>query len=250
MPRLSASLLSRASRLTLTLRLTLGLAAACAPASLLLGCAPTIGDKCTLSTDCSIQGTRVCDTSQPNGYCTVLSCTANTCPDNAACVQIAASLPGCSYDDYGAPSRLGRAMCMKTCTTLSDCRQAEGYVCASPQSPGMIILDSNQSSRMCMFRSASFDPSTPVDAAAVCSAERPDAAALDAHVSRGGHSEAGEASSDAAGDAFADAFEEPFADAFDDEAAGFDAAPESGAADAPGFDAAPESAAADAPSGS
>src|SRR6516164_4737254 len=38
------------------------------------GCTPKIGDKCILSTDCSQQGTLVCDTSQPAGYCTQLNC--------------------------------------------------------------------------------------------------------------------------------------------------------------------------------
>src|SRR5579883_335706 len=99
-------------------------------ASAAVGCTPSIGDKCTLSTDCSIQGNRVCDTSQPSGYCTVLGCTPDTCPDNAACVQLGASVPGCPYNDYNAPSRVGSTLCMKTCNSSSDCRQGDGYVCA------------------------------------------------------------------------------------------------------------------------
>src|SRR5208283_3625811 len=73
----------------------------------LAGCTPAIGDRCTLSTDCSVQGTRICDTTQPNGYCTIIPCTGNSCPDNAACVEIGASVPDCPYDDYAAPSRVG-----------------------------------------------------------------------------------------------------------------------------------------------
>ena len=37
--------------------------------------------KCVLSTDCSQQGTLVCDTSQPAGYCTQLNCTQRLVPE-------------------------------------------------------------------------------------------------------------------------------------------------------------------------
>src|SRR3954452_7315627 len=44
-------------------------------------CTPTIADKCVLSPDCSLQGERLCDPSQPGGYCTIFDCRANLCPD-------------------------------------------------------------------------------------------------------------------------------------------------------------------------
>jgi hypothetical protein len=157
-------------------------AAVATAAFAVLGCTPAVGDRCTLSTDCSIQGTRVCDTSQPNGYCTLFACTPNSCPDNAACVELNASVPGCPYDDYGAPSRSGRAMCLKTCGSDSDCRQGEGYVCADPrQSPWTAILDTNQSEHVCMVSGAT---ASFVDAGIpqVCSADRPDASPLDVTV--------------------------------------------------------------------
>jgi hypothetical protein len=168
-------------------------------ASALLGCTPAVGDRCALSTDCSIQGTRICDTSQPNGYCTLLGCTASSCPDNAACVEFGASVPGCPYDDYGAPSRTGRAMCLKTCGSNSDCRQSEGYVCIGidPKlTPWTVILDTNQSERVCMFSG----PSASFVDAQVCSSSRPDAAPIDATMAGEATSEAGPETGDGSGD--------------------------------------------------
>jgi hypothetical protein len=155
------------------------MAAAFAMASL-AGCTPAIGDKCTLSTDCSIQGTRVCDTSQPNGYCTVFSCTANSCPDNSACVEFGASVPGCPYDDYRAPSRVGRSICMRTCAADSDCRRSEGYRCPDPrQTPWMVVLDSKKPQGVCTIGGVA--PASVVDAD-VCSSGRAVAPPIEAGV--------------------------------------------------------------------
>ncbi len=154
--------------------------------SALLGCTPVIGDHCALSTDCSVQGTRVCDTSEPNGYCTEIGCTANLCPDNATCVEFNASLPGCGYDDYSAPSREGRSMCMRSCQSDSDCRESEGYSCVDPRvQSGAIILDSISADspwRVCMVAGTA----TSSADAAVCSPDRPDAPPLDLSSGEGG----------------------------------------------------------------
>jgi hypothetical protein len=143
------------------------------------GCTPAIGDHCALSTDCSVQGNRICDTFEPNGYCTV-TCAANNCPDNAACIEFAAGIPGCGYNDYAAPSRLGRTMCMKTCGSDSDCRSDEGYSCVSTLTLGtsVAVLDTNQIQSICMVAP------TVADAGAnstlpVCTSDRPDAPPLD-----------------------------------------------------------------------
>jgi hypothetical protein len=146
------------------------LAALAIAACALVGCTPAIGDRCTLSTDCSVQGNRLCDTTQPGGYCTALQCTADKCPDNATCVELGASVPGCRYDDYSAPSRVASARCLKTCSSDSDCRQTDGYVCASPATPAgsAVILDSNQSKRVCLLAAT---PPTFQDAQ-VCSSSR------------------------------------------------------------------------------
>ena len=111
---------------------------------LLAGCAPKIGDACAQSTDCSTQGNRVCDTAQLGGYCTIFDCARNSCPDMASCVVFNVSVPGCAYDDYLAPQRTGRALCMGRCQSSSDCRQ--GYECVDPRQPpfSAVILDDTQ----------------------------------------------------------------------------------------------------------
>ncbi|MBX3227982.1 MAG: hypothetical protein KIT84_27845 [Labilithrix sp.] len=115
-------------------------------------CTPEIGDKCIVSTDCSVQGDRLCDTSQPGGYCTQLNCRGNDCFNEAACVLFGSAVAGCSYDDragqYG--SRVARSFCMKTCESDADCRG--GYLCADPRTYpwNAIILDGNQDRRGCL----------------------------------------------------------------------------------------------------
>ena len=55
---------------------------------LLGACSPKIGRKCSSSIDCDVNGTRICDLSQPGGYCTVRYCEADTCPDGeSVCVE-------------------------------------------------------------------------------------------------------------------------------------------------------------------
>ena len=112
--------------------------------SFLAGCAPKIGDACTQSTDCSTQGNRVCDTSEIGGYCTIFDCARNSCPDMASCVVFDVSVPGCAYNDYLAPARTGRALCMARCQSDSDCRG--GYECVDPRQPpfSAVILDDTQ----------------------------------------------------------------------------------------------------------
>ncbi len=65
----------------------------------LAACQAKIGDECEISTDCSIQGERVCDLSHRvdpqgiesvsgQGECTIDGCGRGTCPDEAACVKV------------------------------------------------------------------------------------------------------------------------------------------------------------------
>jgi hypothetical protein len=97
---------------------------------LLVGCAPKIGNKCTLSTDCSQLGDRLCDATQPDGYCTIFNCEPDTCPE-AACVAFKAQLdPACEATDVSRTPRFERTFCMKVCSQDSDCR--DGYRCAAP----------------------------------------------------------------------------------------------------------------------
>src|SRR5262249_9226789 len=117
----------------------------------LAGCTPSIGDKCTLSTDCSFQGDRLCDTAQPDGYCTIFNCRGNLCPDQPACGLFHAAVQGCAYNDR-TPSRTGRTFCMAQCHGDSDCR--DGYICSDPrQGPwNAVILDDDQTQRVCIVR--------------------------------------------------------------------------------------------------
>jgi hypothetical protein len=52
-----------------------------------VGCARSIGDECTINTDCSAAGDRTCDMSQPAGYCTIEGCDQTSCPDDSVCVR-------------------------------------------------------------------------------------------------------------------------------------------------------------------
>ena len=157
------------------------------------GCTPSIGDKCVLSTDCSTRGDRLCDTSQPEGYCTQFNCQANGCPDEAACVLFNAAVPGCGYNDRAGASgsRVARSFCMGMCATNDDCRG--GYICGDPKvAPWSgLILDIDQGKRVCLVVStnavdggadANFSPLPP---APVCSPVAPDVPVIDASAPSG-----------------------------------------------------------------
>jgi hypothetical protein len=170
----------------------------------LSACSSTIGSTCTQSTDCSTQGNRVCDTSQPNGYCTVFGCGDKTCPDQAVCVTFAVALPGCAYNDYEAPDRTSRTLCLAHCQQDSDCRTSDGYVCADPKGPpwSARIVDDNQNQSVCIVAATPVD-SGPMPPPAICNAGRPvpeagtggeaDTGATDAANADGGGSDAGDA---------------------------------------------------------
>jgi hypothetical protein len=119
----------------------------------LAACTPVIGDSCELSTDCASDGTRICDTAEPGGFCTVLNCTGTnlgaSCPDYAICVLFNANVPGCPLSAYG-PSRTGQSECRNTCTNNGDCRT--DYLCANPADPpwSATILDPNTPEKICL----------------------------------------------------------------------------------------------------
>ncbi len=175
----------------------------------LASCTPEIGDKCVISTDCSIRGERLCDTSQPGGYCTQLNCRANACPeDEGTCVLFNGSLPGCGFDDRSGPSgsRVGRSFCVAQCTSDADCRS--GYSCVDPRTPpwNAIILDDDQGRRACLAR-----PEADAGAAVasheplpVCGPVAPDVEPIDASPARihgGSDASPGDGSVDASVDA-------------------------------------------------
>jgi hypothetical protein len=147
-------------------------------AGTLTGCSSHIGSSCTFSTDCSARGDRLCDTSQPSGYCTVFNCGAGTCPDHAACVTFNAGLTGCGINDYDAPDRTARTLCAAHCDHDSDCRSSEGYVCADPREApwSAAILDNNQNELVGLVAASTIDAGGAVADAAICHASIPRAA--------------------------------------------------------------------------
>ncbi|MCB9595566.1 MAG: hypothetical protein H6719_22790 [Sandaracinaceae bacterium] len=86
------------------------------------GCSPSIGDSCSTGFNCSINGERTCDLARPNGACTVFSCEADTCPDDAVCVRWRPE-----------PSRLTFTACMRRCENDGNCRVDEGYRCLAAE---------------------------------------------------------------------------------------------------------------------
>jgi hypothetical protein len=97
-------------------------------ASIAIGCKPQIGDSCKLSTDCSVSGDRLCDTSMPDGYCTIFNCNSDSCPGDATCVQF-----------HPHSDRFERSFCVATCGKASDCRP--GYRCVDPKQVDAVIID-------------------------------------------------------------------------------------------------------------
>lgn len=157
-------------------------AAMAAAGALATGCTPQIGDHCYLNTDCSLQGTLVCDNAAPNGYCTSFNCSPNTCQGQgpAACVMLYPEVPGCPYNGYRAPTRTNRTLCLKSCNSNSDCRTGEGYECADPRGPPWeaLILDDDQNQRVCLAIPTALDSGVAAEAGssaepAVCMPEGP-----------------------------------------------------------------------------
>lgn len=112
------------------------------------GCGKQIGDECITGVDCGTDGTRVCDMSQREGYCTIQGCDYSTCPEEAACVRFFmgsfanrpcdpatenVSTDQCSLDELCTlagqcvPRSSEVRYCMKQCDQTSDCRG--GYEC-------------------------------------------------------------------------------------------------------------------------
>jgi hypothetical protein len=176
----------------------------------MLGCQPSIGDHCVQSTDCSATGDRLCDnsTGMTNGYCTIFNCQPNRCPGGSGCVVTNISIFGCDYDDRHAPSRLSRQMCLKTCEQDSDCRLGEGYACIVPKQYGILVLDNDQTEKVCLPLTTYNVSDAAIDAEApVCSVAGPDAEAFDAapgYQGDAGAPDASEASAPDASDASTD----------------------------------------------
>ena len=196
-------------------------------ATLALGCKPEIGDECSVSTDCSNTGDRLCDTTQPGGYCTIFNCEPGTCPEEAICVAFYTSTSLVCKDPQDEP-RLQRTFCLRNCDGNDDCRS--GYSCedmgdknnpwgaevveyGSPNSKVCVVpysgapLPENPNTEVCTGTDAGFDvqPWTP-DSGAPAEAgsdAAPDASegGSDAGASDGGAGDAADAGADASTDA-------------------------------------------------
>lgn len=143
---------------------------ACAAAFVLaLGCGSEIGDKCTISSDCSASGDRICDINSPGGYCTVFGCDFDTCPEESVCVRFFSvsstnltcdpatediSEDRCTADELCTlggtcvPRNAEFRYCMRTCGSQGDCR--DKYECRDEDlmklRGGEPVLAPNQSS--------------------------------------------------------------------------------------------------------
>jgi len=101
--------------------------AAASLAAALAACQPLIGDECETNIDCSEDGDRFCDRTQPNGYCTIVDCEPNSCPAEGVCVEFFEGVHARSY-------------CMRQCDKTSDCDR-DLYVCVEPDPAICTILD-------------------------------------------------------------------------------------------------------------
>ena len=133
-----------------------------AAAAVSSGCSPKIGDDCKSSVDCSQQGDRLCDTTQPGGYCTIFNCEPGTCPeDDGVCVAFNPELdPACQAVDDGQWARFERTFCMHECEDHDDCR--DDYECVGPETRGALIVDTDPlEPKVCMAKVTVQQPTLP-----------------------------------------------------------------------------------------
>ena len=142
----------------------------------LSACGRKIGDDCETAIDCGDDASRVCDLSQPGGYCTTDGCDWNSCPEEAACIRYfprkflsLACDPsltqsegnGCKTDELCLPSGLcaprstERRYCALECERDKDCR--DGYECRlAGQFGSLALTNASRTVRFCA-------PRTPLD---------------------------------------------------------------------------------------
>ena len=77
------------------------------------GCSATVGDKCTINSNCGTSLTCAV-TGNDRGYCTRTPCRVGECPAEAACI------------DFGTE----RSLCMRTCDADNEC--PSGLKCSAP----------------------------------------------------------------------------------------------------------------------
>src|SRR5688572_408393 len=118
----------------------------------LLGCQPGIGDECQTSADCGASNDRLCDITQPGGYCTIFNCEPGTCPEDSTCVLFSANrstVDGCQSPYGNSPFQ--RSFCMKTCSGEDECRG--NYACIDvgrSDNPWSAVVIDKGPSRVCI----------------------------------------------------------------------------------------------------
>ena len=135
-----------------------------------LGCKPQIGDKCTVSTNCSTTGDRLCDVTQPDGYCTKFNCEPGSCPEDSVCVNFGTTLSivdaykgSCTPSQTNSPYK--RSFCMANCSSNGDCRP--GYECLLAEELNAVLAEYSSGQRVCGVRPKD-EPSTSENSDEVC----------------------------------------------------------------------------------
>jgi hypothetical protein len=126
------------------------------------GCAPKIGDSCTVSTNCSASGDRLCDITEPGGYCTIFNCEPDGCPDDSVCINFGTGLSPvdqCSNGQGNSPYQ--QSFCMARCASNGDCRS--GYECQNlsgspPNRLNAVLADSDGPGMVCYVTPTSTAP--------------------------------------------------------------------------------------------
>ncbi|HEX8113396.1 MAG TPA: hypothetical protein VF516_36955 [Kofleriaceae bacterium] len=117
----------------------LALAGLLAAGALVGGCGKEIGDACTLASDCSPNGDRICQCSNcsgtdptgdsAKGYCTIQGCDFGTCPGEAVCVRFFTG----SFDNKPCTPQTADTDCSidELCSLAGNCvpRSAEVRYC-------------------------------------------------------------------------------------------------------------------------
>lgn len=114
------------------------------------GCGSEIGDSCSVTVDCdpSNSNGRTCDLSSTGGYCTIVGCDHDSCPEGSVCIRFyVASFENspcdpahedvdtfdcapdevCSLKGQCVPQTSEIRYCMATCESSGDCR--DEYEC-------------------------------------------------------------------------------------------------------------------------
>ena len=119
-------------------------------------CGHEIGDQCKTSVDCDPSGTRSCDLSQPDGYCTIAGCDETSCPSSSACIRAfpVALLPANAMlsTKCGGPSDTP-GVCEAAglfCAAAGHCAQCDPALEDVPPGDGGITRDDCKADELCL----------------------------------------------------------------------------------------------------